>query len=694
MRRLLDSYAAVLRFIGSVLLMAVLVRDDDWVMQTAAMAVMFAASVGLRAYQIPLTKYSALNLLGIVAAGGSLVVGAPPTALALYAGVFLADWLFHRKPAAIGWINASREALAVISAYGVYAFAATLTGATAADTLSAERIPAIALFLLSYFVLSRAMLYFTLLVRRKLLAEERSIILRYEVIAFGASTVAVAVILVTIATLEPGWGWVFIATVFFFAGLVLKQILEQSVAAEEVNKIHAMEQVVTSDVALGEAFRRIERLAHRLVDWREFRIYRLRGDELRLAYSGEHGLVEEGHVVPDGEASLRQQALESGEPVIVANATRDTRVEAPRPDAQSIVVIPLRFGERNVGLLELAHHKRGTYAGKEVALIQRFANQLATTLHINDLRLPLLDAVARVTTQLDTLNESVRTLRGGGEAVARHIADMSRGIVEESEQVGRSLEVTQSLHAATAGVARDGNDAADASQRAKEIATEHRETIASTIERLVNAKGFVRESTDQIGELAHSTRRIIEFISVIRELADQTNLLALNAAIEAARAGEQGKGFAVVAEEVRKLAEQSAHASDDASDIVLGFEDQMRRVARQMDKGQHLVSDVETLSETALRALDLIVDTTTSSYERAQRIASTSRDQQAEFDRLRDRVERIAEISRRNRHGAENVSATAKEQASALRGLEGATHEIRSVAVYLSDLTRRITSLG
>jgi methyl-accepting chemotaxis protein len=204
----------------------------------------------------------------------------------------------------------------------------------------------------------------------------------------------------------------------------------------------------------------------------------------------------------------------------------------------------------------------------------------------------------------------------------------------------------------------------------------------------------VGESGTQIADLATSVRRITEFIAVIRELADQTNLLALNAAIEAARAGIQGKGFAVVAEEVRKLAEQSARASDEAGDIVGAFEEQMRRVAFQMSRGETIVQDVETLSEQARQALDLIVEATESSAEGAQRIAFTSRDQELEFARLRERVRRIATISARNRDGAEQVTRSARDQATALRELEGATQELRNVATYLGELTRRITSVA
>ena len=417
---------------------------------------MLATIIFLRAQQIPLTKYGALNLLALPVVSGALILGAPAAALAIYVGVLFADVAFLRRGAVIAWINAGREVLALVSAFGVYAWA-SVSMAAGGSGFTAETLPALALFIFAYFVTSRLLLYFTLLIRDKLVDEEKSLILRYEVIAFGAGTIGVAIVLLAVTNLKP-IGWAVVGDRAGLAGLLLKRILEESIAAEELNKILAMEQIVSSDVDIGDAFRRIQELAHRLVDWQTFRIGRLEDGRAAACVGGDEGLPRPAaparwaarDAAPGGAARWRHHPG-------AGHAARSRASSPAARTARSVVVIPLRFGERTVGLLELEHHKPDAYSAKEMALIRRFANQLATTLHIYDLRRPLLEAMNRVSQQLDTLTNSARALRGGGESVARTIGDISRGIAEEGEQVGRSLEVTQSLYAATQGVVHDGS---------------------------------------------------------------------------------------------------------------------------------------------------------------------------------------------------------------------------------------------
>jgi methyl-accepting chemotaxis protein len=430
------------------------------------------------------------------------------------------------------------------------------------------------------------------------------------------------------------------------------------------------------------------------VDWSALRISSVEGGATRVLFTSDAGVVDQVLAANAAGAELRATALHSGAPLCIADTLRDPRAAGLPGAPRSALIVPLRFGERYVGLLELFHHKPDAYAAKHVELVMRFGNQLATTLHIHELRRPLIEAVERVTGQLHTLRESARQLRGDGETVARNIADITRGIAEESEQVAHSLTVARALHESTSSVAREGADAADASRHARRIATEHRATISTAIARLVSARGFVAESGGEMQALSRNMRQITDFIGVVRSLAEQTNLLALNAAIEAARAGEHGRGFAVVAGEVRSLAEQSALASDRARQIVVSLDDQLRRVGEQMERGETIVGDAGTLSERALGALDEIVTSTAATAERAQHIARVSGVQEGELAALRERIARIADISTANRQGAENVSSSAGGQAAALRGLEGAADELRGVSITLGDLTRRIVSVA
>lgn len=86
--------------------------------------------------------------------------------------------------------------------------------------------------------------------------------------------------------------------------------------------------------------------------------------------------------------------------------------------------------------------------------------------------------------------------------------------------------------------------------------------------RLAEGRRFQAELERGNARLTASMQELEGIVWTIGEIAAQTKLLALNATIEAARAGEAGRGFAVVAAEVKKLAGDTARATDRAAGMM------------------------------------------------------------------------------------------------------------------------------
>ncbi len=689
MRRALVAYRYAIPPLGTAATLVALYFDAGWLNRPALTVGLILCAVILRWFYLPVTKFAQVNVLGIAAVGGTILLGPGAGALAVGLGVSLADGVLLRRGGLPAWVNGSREAIALLSAYGWYGWSRASLGADPAGFSGA--IPAVAVFVIVHFALSRTLQYFSLLVRDKLSAEERSLILRYEVITLGAGGFALAALLVAIASLEA-IGVLVVFLVLTFSGLLLRRILEESIAAEELNTVLAMEVAVSADTALSAAIARVELMAQRLLDWKELRVLRWNDGAPTLIYRTGDGLLPEPLPAPrDGDA-LRREAAASGRVLLLADANRDPRVERPLPMAASRAVAPLRFGDRLMGVLELDTPKRGAYGAKEGVLLKRVAHQLATTIHLLDLRTPLAQTLDRLTVEVETLTGSARTLRTGGEAVVRAVGEIGKGIAEETEQLRIGLESMKTLGERTRAVSIEARETYDGTHAASMVAAQNRAAVESSLQQLVGAKAFASESAARVATLALTMREVTGFISVIRELAVQTNLLALNAAIEAARAGHEGRGFAVVAEEVRALAVESGKAADDAQAALRGFEEQMRQTAQLMGRGDALVGDAETQSAGSREALGRIVDGTAAAAVLAARIASSADDQSAEVARMRDRLMRLEGVVSRNREGLAAVSASAHEQADALRALERATTELKDVVAGLAELTRRVTT--
>jgi methyl-accepting chemotaxis protein len=678
--RLLQRFTQVLAMGGLLLTLAVLFLDSRWISQPIATAVLILGISALRCVPVRLSKYSYLTQSAVPVLVGAVSIGPSPVVAALWVGVVVADVFGLRKQPKVGLINAGREVIAFIAAFGPYAAILSLGSATA-QTL--DFLPAVAILVCMYFFVTKALFYFSLLIRNKLESAEKILILRWEITSYLLTVAAAGLGLWTIANMTPV-GWLAVALPLGVLGLLVRQVFEEAIGAEDLNKVHLMEAAIASNATLQGSFSQIERLAYRLLDWGDFRVYRVNGSEAALAFRASGGRENRGEPAA-GTAPLRNEVVQTGEPVVIQDMKNDERFGDPPDGVRTLVIHPIRFGEDILGTLEVEHHKRHAYGSKDLLAMSTLAGQIATAIHIAELRRPLVLTVGQIGEQVAALARVADSLRSSASALADVSLGMRQGAMELEKFASGGLRATGSLANASQQMMSQGAQAAAASGTAADVAARNRDVIGDAITRLVELKGFVATGADRVAALGAMTQRITGFIGTIREIADLTNLIALNAAIEAARAGREGRGFAVVASEVRDLAAQSLHAAREASALLGEITTQVSAVSGQMARGRDVVAGVEELSADAARALDAIVGTTGEAGGHAKAIAATAAQQRDAVNTLTGQIEQVAASSAKSRADTDTLAKRAGEASAGQAELERSIRELGDLA---SDLQR------
>ena len=295
------------------------------------------------------------------------------------------------------------------------------------------------------------------------------------------------------------------------------------------------------------------------------------------------------------------------------------------------------------------------------------------------------------------VSSSVTQLAQGTQQIATGVSQLANGAQEQSKLVNEGLNNINNINKVIQLVLNNAKGTLDISKSTENNASEGQNQAKSAVNKIIQLKESAIEVSKNINELGKLSADIELIVDLIKNIANQTNLLALNAAIEAARAGEHGKGFAVVAEEVKKLAGQSADATDKITDMIKVIQNKTNNAVIAMESNVEEVQEGVLIIENVGHSLEEIVKAalaTTSHIENISKEVNTLAQNSDNVVRMIENIssiteeaaasaEEIASITEESAASAEEISSIVEEQTASLEEINANSQTLTKIAENL-----------
>lgn len=594
------------------------VRPFPWL----GAALLFFIAAGTRAFGIPLPGKGFASFA--VGAGIAAVValGWAAGALASGLGILVGDFVVRRLPLRNAVGNAGHFTTACCLSGMAYYWLAN--GALGPNVFLPSNSWRLALFIALFIAIVNATFYLQLRLSAAIAWVDSRLTARWE------STVAVLATLLALVALRLAYTqvasrWYFVeAAILIGVAALTHWLVKKGAVGEGMQMVQRLSRIMSARPELHRAMSDIERLTRALVPW----------EAMRIASYDEH--TNEFVVLTDTTGSLGsgvRYAAADGLPGVAMRLGRAvTRRDAGaalgelRGREGSEIVVPLKYGDRLVGLWTVRHSRTDMYREYDASLLDMVAPQLALSLSLDALIQPVLDASEHMTQHVESITATTQQLHASSQEsadTARRLAATVRALSDTLSKGAGEARAAQEMAESTVAEGRGTQESGEQMLRDARIVRGATEQAAT---QLTAAAAIVEEGTQEVTRLQDVSSAVQRFGQTITSLADQTGLLALNAAVEAARAGAHGRGFAVVAQEIRALADRSGAEAEAMDRAVRDIRAALERAVTLMQRTRAEVLGVAEAGSGWVDELDRIVAASEAVAAAGYRIVDAARE--------------------------------------------------------------------
>lgn len=277
----------------------------------------------------------------------------------------------------------------------------------------------------------------------------------------------------------------------------------------------------------------------------------------------------------------------------------------------------------------------------------------------------IADAINSTIEELHSLVEQVNQASALVVKASHQAQHVSSGLLTAAQQQSSKIEETT---IAILGMSESISEISDAATESAKVAKQSlaaaekgtlavRESIAGMNE----IRTHIQDTSKRIKRLGESSQEIGEIVALITDITDQTNVLALNAALQATAAGEAGHGFTVIAQEVQRLAERSAEASKQISELIVTIQGDTQDAIAAMERSTLGAAKGAKRSDAAGRALEEIEGVSKQLAQLVTNIFDITNTQTQAANKVVANMEDILHVTRQTTEGTLQATLSVKQ---------------------------------